>query len=179
MSEHFFIALFYVTRSAAPGYIFCRSFFLLSGLPSQHVKLRYILSLVSVYTHPYFMTGLRPSLNMYPKTDTQNASLSGALESAKRAKRSTIGKKTWLSIHPRNFGSDKIVRLHAYVHPFMWATGDEILHFNHAFWWGKIARPPRLLERKNNNCVSRFFLGLNFTVCSVVDNGGRAISICH
>ena len=32
---------------------------------------------------------------------------SGALA---RAKRSTIGKKIWLSMHPRNFSSEKIVR---------------------------------------------------------------------
>lgn len=109
-------------RSAAPGYIYCRSLFLLSDLPSQHVKLRYILSLVSVYTHLYFMTGLLPSINMYLKTaDTDMIMhlLSGALARAKRAKRRTIGKKAWLSMHPRNFGSDKIVRLLTYVHPFM------------------------------------------------------------
>ena len=34
-----------------------------------------------------------------------------------RAQRSTRSKKIWLFIHPRNFGSDKIVR--PYVHPFM------------------------------------------------------------
>ena len=42
---------------------------------------------------------------------------SRALSRAKRAQRSTIGKKIWLSMHPRNFGSDKIVRTE-YVRTF-------------------------------------------------------------
>ena len=35
---------------------------------------------------------------------------SGALAGAKRAQRSTMAKKIWLSMNPRNFVSDKIVR---------------------------------------------------------------------
>ena len=56
---------------------------------------------------------------------------SRALSRAKRAQRSTIGKKIWLSMHPRSFGSDKIVRteyvrtLPPHVSPI------EILHFNY------------------------------------------------
>ena len=43
--------------------------------------------------------------------------ISRALSRAKRAQRSTIGKKIWLSMHPRSFGSDNIVRTE-YVHTF-------------------------------------------------------------
>ena len=43
--------------------------------------------------------------------------VSGALTSAKCTQRCTTGKKIWLSMHPRNFGSDKIVG--TYIHPFM------------------------------------------------------------
>ena len=44
---------------------------------------------------------------------------SGAL-----AERSTVGKKIWLSMHPRNFGSDRIVRAYVrtYVHPLLLAV---------------------------------------------------------
>ena len=44
---------------------------------------------------------------------------SGALSCAKL---STMGKKIWSSMHPRNFGSEKIFRtgyVRTYVHPFM------------------------------------------------------------
>ena len=34
---------------------------------------------------------------------------SGALARAKRAEQSTLNNKIWLSMHPKNFGSDKIV----------------------------------------------------------------------
>ena len=33
-----------------------------------------------------------------------------ALERTKRAQRSTMGKKIWLTMHPRNFGSHVTVR---------------------------------------------------------------------
>ena len=45
--------------------------------------------------------------------------LSGALARARCTQRSTMGNKIWLSMHPRNFFCDKIVR--TYVHPFMLA----------------------------------------------------------
>ena len=48
---------------------------------------------------------------------------SGAL-----AQRSTMGKKIRLSMHPRNFGPEKIVR--TYVHPTYVSRG-KILHFKH------------------------------------------------
>ena len=52
-------------------------------------------------------------------------------EALSGAQRSTIGEKIWLSMHPRNFGSDKIVR--TYVHPFM--LGCEMTN--------QLARSPR------------------------------------
>ena len=33
------------------------------------------------------------------------------------AQQSTMGKKMWLSMYPRNLGSEKIIK--AYIHPFM------------------------------------------------------------
>ena len=44
------------------------------------------------------------------------------LSRAKRAQPSTMGKKIWQSMHPRNFGAEKIVPteyVRMYVHPFM------------------------------------------------------------
>ena len=46
--------------------------------------------------------------------------------SAKRALRSTGGKKIWLSMHQRNFGSDKIVR--TYVRSPLHVSGCEMVH---------------------------------------------------
>ena len=42
-------------------------------------------------------------------------SVYAGLARAKRAQRSTMGEKFWLSRHPRNFGSDIIVR--TYIRP--------------------------------------------------------------
>ena len=54
---------------------------------------------------------------------------SGALARAKRAERSTLNNKIWLSVHPKNFGSDKIVCT-TYVHytsiPLTWITEKEL-----------------------------------------------------
>ena len=63
-------------------------------------------------------------------------------EALSGAQRSTIGEKIWLSMHPRNFGSDKIVR--TYVHPFM--LGCEMTN--------QLARSPRLIL-----LVSKFGIG--------------------
>ena len=38
-----------------------------------------------------------------------------------------MGKKIWLSMHPRNLGNDKIVRI--YVRPPLHVSWGEILHF--------------------------------------------------
>jgi len=40
-----------------------------------------------------------------------------------------MGKKIWLFMHPRNFGSDKIVRM--YLRPPLHVSWAEILHFKH------------------------------------------------
>ena len=50
--------------------------------------------------------------------------------------RSTMSKKIWLSMHSRNFGSDKIVL--TYVRPPLLLSRGETLHFKHpAFFCGK------------------------------------------
>ena len=68
------MALFYVLHQEPSSWL---HFSFLAA--SRHSTLDYgiiILSLVSIYTYPCFMTGLRLSLNMYPKTtDTENASV--------------------------------------------------------------------------------------------------------
>ena len=43
-------------------------------------------------------------------------SVYAGLSRAQSAQRSSMDKKIWLSMHPRNFGSDKIV-IRTYVHP--------------------------------------------------------------
>ena len=40
---------------------------------------------------------------------------SGALTCTKRTQQSTMVKKIWLSVHPRNFGSDKVIHMHMSV----------------------------------------------------------------
>ena len=55
-------------------------------------------------------------------------SVYAGLARARSAQRSTIGKKFWLSRHPRNFGSDKIVR--TYIRPPACSWG-KIFHFNY------------------------------------------------
>ena len=42
-----------------------------------------------------------------------------------------MGKKNWLSMHPRNFGSEKIVRKRPYVRPPIRVSRGEILHFKY------------------------------------------------
>ena len=47
-----------------------------------------------------------------------------------------MGKKTWLSTrHPRNFGSEKIVRTGQYVRPPLDVSRGEILHFKYQRVW--------------------------------------------
>ena len=46
-----------------------------------------------------------------------------------------MGKKIWLSMHPRNFGSEKIVcttNVRPYVRPLGHVSRDEVLHFKYA-----------------------------------------------
>ena len=71
-----------------------------------------------------------------------------------------MGKKIWLPKHPRNFGSEKIVR--TYVRPVHVSRG-EILHF----------KPPRLFEIKNNNNKADSFFRLNFHICLYIDVDNR------
>ena len=56
---------------------------------------------------------------------------SGALACAKR---STMGKKIWLSMHPRNFSSEKVVRtsVRPYVRPPLHVRRCETSHFNYS-----------------------------------------------
>ena len=42
-----------------------------------------------------------------------------------------MGKKIWLSMHPRNFGSEKIVRTRPYVRLPLHVNRVEILHFKY------------------------------------------------
>ena len=42
-----------------------------------------------------------------------------------------MGKKIWLPMHRKNFGSHKIVLTTPYVRPTLHVSGDEILHFKH------------------------------------------------
>ena len=52
------------------------------------------------------MIGLRDSVNLDIRENNSEALV--------HAKQGTMGKKVWLSMHPRNFGSEKIV--HTSVH---------------------------------------------------------------
>ena len=55
---------------------------------------------------------------------------SKALARAKRAQRTTMGKKIWLSMHPRNFGSEKIVHTSVNTSTLnIIISRGEILHF--------------------------------------------------
>ena len=46
----------------------------------------------------------------------------------KCAQQNTVGKKIWLSTHPRNFGSDKIISIYVCTYVRRWG---ENLHFTH------------------------------------------------
>ena len=92
-----------------------------------------------------------------------------------------MGKKIWLLMHPRNFGSEKIVR------PPLHVSRGEILHFKYP----PVSKVDRTVTRtfrgkKNNNEAKRersssfsldkadSFFGLNFNVYIDVDNRERA-----
>ena len=77
---------------------------------------------------------------------------SGALA---RAKRSTMGKKLRLSMHPRNFGSEKIVA--TYVHPTH-VSRVEILHFKHPSVWGINCIATRTFRDKQQQQQKRFLI---------------------
>ena len=42
-----------------------------------------------------------------------------------------MGKEIWLSMHPRHFGSEKIVRTRPYVRPPIHVSRGVILHFKY------------------------------------------------
>ena len=94
----------------------------------------YFLSEFLVCCHPKnllpwqhnLLTSLLP-INIENTTPFSN---NGTLMRTKCTQLSTMGKKTWLSMHPRNFGSDKIV--HMYVCPPLHVSWGDILHFKHS-----------------------------------------------
>ena len=89
-----------------------------------------------------------------------------------------MGKKIWLSMHPRNFGSEKIVcttNVRPYVRPPGHVSRGEVFHFKYA----RVSAVNRIATRtftdkKQQQQPSRFFLSLNFNVYIDVDNRERA-----
>ena len=91
-----------------------------------------------------------------------------------------MGKKIWLSMHPRNFGSEKIVcttNVRPYVRPPSHVSRGEVLQFKYA----RVSAVNRIATRtftdekqQQQQQQSRFFLSLNFNVCIDVDNRERA-----
>ena len=89
-----------------------------------------------------------------------------------------MGKKIWLSMHPRNFGSEKIVcttNVRPYVRPPGHVSRGEVLHFKYA----RVSAVNRIATRtftdkKQQQQQSRFCLSLNFNVYIDVDNRERA-----
>ena len=87
-----------------------------------------------------------------------------------------MGKKIWLSLHPRNFGSEKIVcttNVRPYVRPPRHVSRGEVLHFKYA----RVSAVNRIATRTftdKQQQQRRFFLSLNFNVYLDVDNRERA-----
>ena len=91
-----------------------------------------------------------------------------------------MGKKIWLSMHPRNFGSVKIVcttNVRPYVRPPGHVSRGEVLHLKYA----RVSAVNRIVTRtftdkkqQQQQQQSRFFLSLNFYVYIDVDNRERA-----
>ena len=67
-----------------------------------------------------------------------------------------MGKKVWLSMQPRHFGSDKIVR--PYVRPPLDVRWGEILHFKHPV---QQCCRTAMLQNKLHVYVARFFVPLD------------------
>ena len=83
-----------------------------------------------------------------------------------------MGKKIWLSMHPRNFSSEKIVC--TYIHPIHVSQG-EILRFKHPRVSGLNRMATRTFkEKKYNNNKADSFFRLNFIVYINVDKRERA-----
>ena len=75
-------------------------------------------------------------------------------------------------MHPRNFGSAKIVRTCTYVRPPLHVCRGEILHYARFSAVNRIATRT-LKDKSNNSKVDSFFL-LNFNVYLDLDNIERA-----
>ena len=80
-----------------------------------------------------------------------------------------MGKKIWLSMHPINFGSKKIVRTRQYVRIPLHVSQGGILHFKHPPVSEVNRRTPRNKKKNNNNEADSFFR-LNFNVHIDSDN---------
>ena len=90
-----------------------------------------------------------------------------------------MGKKIWLSMHPRNFGSEKIVcttNVRPYVRPPGHVSRGEVLHFKYArvSAVNRVATRTFTDKKQQQQQQSRFFLSLNFNVYIDVDNRERA-----
>ena len=81
----------------------------------------------------------------------------------------SMGKRIWLSIHPRNFGSDKIGR--TYVLPFMYAWVKFCISKRPGRFRGKSHGHPK---RDKNGKKAKSFFRLDFKVYIDKDNRERA-----
>ena len=77
-------------------------------------------------------------------------------------------------MHPRNFGSEKVVRTE-YVRPYVRPLSrDEILHFKHTRVLALNRIASQTFRDKNNNSKSDSFFPLNLNVYIDMDNRERA-----
>ena len=76
-------------------------------------------------------------------------------------------------MHPRNFGSEKIVR-EKYVRPPLQVSLDEVLHFKHPRVSAVNRIASQTFRNKNNNNKADSLFRLHFSVYSDVDNRERA-----
>ena len=79
-------------------------------------------------------------------------SVYAGLARARSAQRSTIGKKFWLSRHPRNFVSDKIVR--TYIRPPLHVAGVKFF----ILITPRVSAVSLFVETHTNKEQSRFFV---------------------
>ena len=79
-------------------------------------------------------------------------SVYAGLARARSAQRSTMGKKFWLSRHPRNFGSDKIVR--TYIRPPLHVAGVKFF----ILITPRVSAVSLFVETHTNKEQSRFFV---------------------
>ena len=67
-------------------------------------------------------------------------------------------KKIWLSMHPRKFGSEKIVRTRTYVRAPLHVSQGEILHFRYPCVSAVNRIATRTFRDKKQQQQCRFFL---------------------